>query len=68
MIREALVHNLRDWVAACAYSLSVNWPHGLDACIETDRKINRFVRYCAIKLCKAFIGKQPLIRLIGVYK
>ncbi|KAK8237629.1 hypothetical protein HDK77DRAFT_174153 [Phyllosticta capitalensis] len=36
MIREALVHNLRDWVAACAYSLSVNWPHGLDACIETD--------------------------------
>lgn len=35
-MREALVHNLRDWVAACAGSLSVNWPHGLDASLETD--------------------------------
>ncbi|KAK7515291.1 uncharacterized protein IWZ02DRAFT_62426 [Phyllosticta citriasiana] len=35
-MREALVHNLRDWVAACAGSLSVNWSHGLDACVETD--------------------------------
>ncbi|KAK8169291.1 hypothetical protein IWX90DRAFT_172581 [Phyllosticta citrichinensis] len=35
-MREALVHNLRDWVAACAGSLSVNWPHGLDASLEAD--------------------------------
>ncbi|EKG18284.1 hypothetical protein MPH_04479 [Macrophomina phaseolina MS6] len=41
-LRETLVDDLRDWVTACAGSLSVNWPYGMDACIQKDPVDGRF--------------------------
>lgn len=41
-LRETLVDDLRDWVTACAGSLSVNWPYGMDACVQKDPVDGRF--------------------------
>ncbi|OJD34415.1 bzip transcription factor [Diplodia corticola] len=41
-LREALVDDLRDWVTACAGSLSVNWPHGMDQAVEHDPTDDHF--------------------------